>query len=171
MYIGAFVLGDDAEGRLLRRSIVRYLNFSFVLTMRMVSSAVLKRFPTMEHLVEAGDFHGWLTEWMSKQKKLKGYITHEELKLYDDINCKFSKQYVGCAWAATLLHKAKEAGRIQSNVVLLKLVEVFSLRRLVPAAQFHWLIELIWGSEQFPKQHIMDDCVSWKLSNLFNQGE
>lgn len=55
MYFATYIIGSDQEGRMLRRTLVRYLNLAEVLAMRMVSSAVLKRFPTMPHLVEAGE--------------------------------------------------------------------------------------------------------------------
>ena len=46
--------GYDERGRILRRSMVRYLNLSLVLVLRSISSAVKQRFPTFEHIVEAG---------------------------------------------------------------------------------------------------------------------
>jgi hypothetical protein len=38
----------------MRRTIVRYLNLGLVLTLRLTCLPVKKRFPTLEHLVEAG---------------------------------------------------------------------------------------------------------------------
>jgi hypothetical protein len=38
----------------MRRTIVRYLLLAFVLVLQTTSSAVKKRFPTMQHLISAG---------------------------------------------------------------------------------------------------------------------
>ncbi|CAL4222118.1 unnamed protein product, partial [Meganyctiphanes norvegica] len=51
--IALHVNGYDEKSRILRRTMVRYLNLSLVLILRSISSAVKKRFPTLEHLVEA----------------------------------------------------------------------------------------------------------------------
>lgn len=46
--------GEDEYGRLLRRTLMRYSNLVSVLILRSVSTAVYKRFPSMEHVVRAG---------------------------------------------------------------------------------------------------------------------
>lgn len=53
--ISASVHGVDQRGRLLRRTLIRYANLASVLVLRSVSTRVLKRFPTMEHVVDAGE--------------------------------------------------------------------------------------------------------------------
>ncbi|XP_063606898.1 bestrophin-2-like [Penaeus indicus] len=45
---------QDERSRMLRRTIMRYINLAFIITMRLCSVTVKKRFPTSEHLVEAG---------------------------------------------------------------------------------------------------------------------
>jgi hypothetical protein len=39
---------------MFRRTIVRYLNLTFVMAMSKVSPRVKRRFPTVEHMIEAG---------------------------------------------------------------------------------------------------------------------
>lgn len=61
--ISSSVHGSDEHGRLLRRTLMRYVNLTSLLIFRSVSTAVYKRFPTMDHVVEAGtvndfSFHG-----------------------------------------------------------------------------------------------------------------
>ena len=53
--ISSNVHGKDERGRILRRTLIRYANLSAVLILRSVSTRVLKRFPTMDHVVEAGE--------------------------------------------------------------------------------------------------------------------
>ena len=48
--------GGDERGRLLRRTLMRYASLSALLILRSVSTAVFKRFPTMDHVVESGEF-------------------------------------------------------------------------------------------------------------------
>jgi hypothetical protein len=47
--------GTDEHSRRIRRTIIRYLLLSFIITFRMTSSAVIKRFPTFQHIVGAGE--------------------------------------------------------------------------------------------------------------------
>ncbi|KAJ9585889.1 hypothetical protein L9F63_020452, partial [Diploptera punctata] len=45
---------QDERGRLMRRNIVRYAMLSYVITLQNVSFRVKKRFPTWQHMVDAG---------------------------------------------------------------------------------------------------------------------
>ncbi|XP_037351424.1 bestrophin-3-like, partial [Talpa occidentalis] len=51
--ISSSVHGSDEHGRLLRRTLMRYVNLTSLLIFRSVSTAVYKRFPTIDHVVEA----------------------------------------------------------------------------------------------------------------------
>lgn len=52
--VSSFVEGKDEQGRMLRRTLIRYANLGSVLILRSVSAAVYKRFPSSQHLVKAG---------------------------------------------------------------------------------------------------------------------
>ncbi|OXB52744.1 hypothetical protein ASZ78_006720, partial [Callipepla squamata] len=51
--ISSCVQGRDEYGRLIRRTLMRYVNLTSLLIFRSVSTAVYKRFPTMDHVVGA----------------------------------------------------------------------------------------------------------------------
>uniref|UniRef100_A0A670HQN1 Bestrophin homolog n=1 Tax=Podarcis muralis TaxID=64176 RepID=A0A670HQN1_PODMU len=51
--VSSSVDGKDEYGRLLRRTLMRYINLLGVLILRSVSTAVFKRFPSIEHIVTA----------------------------------------------------------------------------------------------------------------------
>uniref|UniRef100_A0A8D0C4V6 Bestrophin homolog n=1 Tax=Salvator merianae TaxID=96440 RepID=A0A8D0C4V6_SALMN len=61
--VSSGVDGKDEYGRLLRRTLMRYINLLSVLILRSVSTAVFKRFPSIEHIVTAavpaGAHEGW----------------------------------------------------------------------------------------------------------------
>lgn len=62
--VSGFVEGKDEQGRLLRRTLIRYAILGQVLILRSVSTAVFKRFPTLLHLVRAGRQY---LEWAGPQ--------------------------------------------------------------------------------------------------------
>ena len=54
LFVMANVHGHDDRGRLMRRTIMRYLCLSLVITLSSISTSVKKRFPTFAHMTEAG---------------------------------------------------------------------------------------------------------------------
>merc|ERR1719222_204286 len=53
-YVSYSSHGQDERCRLMRRNIMRFANLSYVMRLRMISTRVKKRFPTLDPLVEAG---------------------------------------------------------------------------------------------------------------------
>lgn len=54
MQVSSFVEGKDEQGRMLRRTLIRYAILGQVLILRSISTSVYKRFPSLHHLVLAG---------------------------------------------------------------------------------------------------------------------
>uniref|UniRef100_A0A8D3DAE3 Bestrophin homolog n=1 Tax=Scophthalmus maximus TaxID=52904 RepID=A0A8D3DAE3_SCOMX len=109
--VGGHVRGVDEASRLTRRTLMRYANLSGVLIYRSVSTAVYKRFPTMQHLVQAG------------------LMTPEELRHLEDLPSPHNKFWVPCMWFVSLALRARSEGRINNDVALTAiLTELNSLR-------------------------------------------
>ncbi|KAM9376057.1 bestrophin-4 [Pholidichthys leucotaenia] len=98
--VGGHVRGTDEASRLTRRTLMRYANLSGVLIFRSVSTAVYKRFPTMEHLVQAG------------------LMTSEELRHFEDLPSPHNKFWVPCMWFVSLALRARTEGRITNDIAL-----------------------------------------------------
>ena len=50
----SYLHGHDEMARITRRTVARYMMFGFILILRSISTSVMKRFPTLEHIIEAG---------------------------------------------------------------------------------------------------------------------
>ena len=60
IYVSAYVRGHSDESRMMRRSILRYLVLSLVMTLSSISPQAKKRFPTLTHMTEAGMYTHFL---------------------------------------------------------------------------------------------------------------
>ncbi|XP_070785086.1 bestrophin-3-like [Enoplosus armatus] len=116
--ISSCVQGKDEYGRLLRRTLVRYVNLTSLLIFRSVSTAVCKRFPTMEHVVEAG------------------FMTPEERKVFENIRSPHLKYWIPVVWFSNLASKARQEGRIQDNINLQNILNEMNLFRTWCATLF-----------------------------------
>ncbi|XP_030429458.1 bestrophin-4-like [Gopherus evgoodei] len=118
--ISSTVHGKDEKGRILRRSLIRYANLSSVLILRSVSTRVLKRFPTMDHLVEAG------------------FMTQEERKKFESLHSDFNKYWIPCVWFTNLAAQARRDGRVRDDVALRLLIDELNLYRAKCSMLFHY---------------------------------
>ncbi|XP_006769323.1 PREDICTED: bestrophin-4 [Myotis davidii] len=118
--ISASVHGLDQQGRLLRRTLVRYANLASVLVLRSVSTRVLKRFPTMEHVVDAG------------------FMSPEERKKFESLKSDFNKYWVPCVWFTNLAARARSDGRIRDDIALCLLLEELNKYRAKCSMLFHY---------------------------------
>ncbi|KYO46426.1 hypothetical protein Y1Q_0006536 [Alligator mississippiensis] len=118
--ISSTVHGRDERGRLLRRTLVRYANLSAVLILRSVSTRVLKRFPTMDHIVDAG------------------FMTQDERKKFESLHSDFNKYWVPCVWFTNLAAQARRDGRVRDDVALRLLLDELNLYRAKCSLLFHY---------------------------------
>ncbi|XP_035693665.1 bestrophin-3-like [Branchiostoma floridae] len=103
--IGCSVHGEDHRGRLIRRTLVRYVNLATLLIMRSISTAVYKRFPTMNHVVEAG------------------FMMPSELKDYDQLDSPHNKFWLPLNWFCNLVTKCRKEGRVEDPYTFRALIE------------------------------------------------
>ncbi|XP_051689176.1 bestrophin-1 isoform X8 [Oryctolagus cuniculus] len=98
--VSSCVEGRDEQGRLLRRTLIRYANLGILLILRSVSRAVYKRFPTSQHLVQAG------------------FMTPAEHKHLEKLTLPHNMFWVPWVWFANLAFKIWVEGRIRDPVLL-----------------------------------------------------
>ncbi|KAM9239228.1 bestrophin-4 [Leptosomus discolor] len=118
--ISSNVHGKDERGRILRRTLIRYANLSAVLILRSVSTRVLKRFPTMDHVVEAG------------------FMTQDEHKKFESLHSDFNKYWIPCVWFTNLAAQARQDGHIRDDVALRLLMDELNLYRAKCSMLFHY---------------------------------
>ncbi|XP_029453064.1 bestrophin-3 isoform X2 [Rhinatrema bivittatum] len=104
--ISSNVHGRDEYGRLLRRTLMRYVNLTSLIIFRSVSTAVYKRFPTMDYVVDAG------------------FMTAEERKIFDSLKSPHLKYWVPFIWFGNLASKARKEGRIRDSIDLQIIMKV-----------------------------------------------
>uniref|UniRef100_G3SV08 Bestrophin n=1 Tax=Loxodonta africana TaxID=9785 RepID=G3SV08_LOXAF len=109
--VSSVVEGKDEHGRMLRRTLIRYANLANVLILRSISAAVYKRFPSTQHLVQAG------------------FMTPAEHKLLESLEGPHNKFWVPWVWFANLSVKAWKGGRIRDSVLLQSLLNEMNTLR------------------------------------------
>ncbi|XP_055555987.1 bestrophin-2 [Falco cherrug] len=114
------VHGADARGRILRRTLMRYGSLAALLVLRAVSTAVYKRFPTTDHLVEAG------------------FLTREERRRLEGLRSPYNKFWVPCAWFGALAGQARREGRVRDDCALKLLMEELNRFRGHCSLLFHY---------------------------------
>nr|XP_035107127.1 bestrophin-4 isoform X3 [Callithrix jacchus] len=135
--ISASVHGVDQRGRLLRRTLIRYANLASVLVLRSVSTRVLKRFPTMEHVVDAGaPLAGSLCG--AGPRPDAGFMSQEERKKFESLKSDFNKYWVPCVWFTNLAAQARRDGRIRDDIALCLLLEELNKYRAKCSMLFHY---------------------------------
>ncbi|XP_014467642.1 PREDICTED: bestrophin-4-like [Dinoponera quadriceps] len=107
--VALYITGNDEYSRMLRRSLMRYLNLSLILVLRSISSAVKRRFPTLEHVVDSG------------------FMTTLELELYQSVpSVEFNTYWIPCTWFINLLKEARMNHRLPDAQGLKIIMEEFN---------------------------------------------
>lgn len=115
LFVSAAIPGADEKGRLMRRNIVRFAILSYVITLQRVSLRVKKRFPSWQHMVDAGIM-------MESEKKI--------FDLMDEKNRVMSKYWMPLVWATNIINRARKESLISSDhLVQTILTELSDIRR------------------------------------------
>ncbi|BES99992.1 Bestrophin, RFP-TM, chloride channel [Nesidiocoris tenuis] len=114
LFVSAAIPGVDERGRLMRRNIVRYAVLAYVITLKHVSVRVKKRFPTLQHIVDAGLM-------MESEKKIVEMM---------DQRSPMAKYWMPLVWATNIINRARKDQLISSDhVVQTLLMELSEHRR------------------------------------------
>uniref|UniRef100_A0A914UH19 Angiotensin-converting enzyme n=1 Tax=Plectus sambesii TaxID=2011161 RepID=A0A914UH19_9BILA len=95
--IATYVQGNDESARIQRRTIVRYLVLAEVLVLRDISSSVKKRFPSLNHVVNAG------------------LMTEEEQKMIESISINHAKYWMPIEWCCTMLRRIWKRRKLEET--------------------------------------------------------
>ncbi|XP_053946786.1 uncharacterized protein LOC128855685 isoform X2 [Anastrepha ludens] len=108
VFVSANVHGQDERGRVMRRTIMRYVCLCLTMVLINVSPRVKKRFPGLTHLVDAGllnDNEKSIIESMNK-----GFPRH-------------SKHWLPIVWAASIVTRARKEGRIRDDFAVKTIID------------------------------------------------
>ncbi|XP_032511949.1 bestrophin-4 isoform X2 [Danaus plexippus] len=108
VFVSATIHGQDERGRLMRRTIVRYVCVCLTMVLTMISPRVKKRFPTLNNLVEAG------------------LLLENEKTILDNLNDKFpkpSKHWLPIVWATSIVTRARKEGRIRDDFAVKTIID------------------------------------------------
>ncbi|XP_034196709.1 bestrophin-4 isoform X2 [Osmia lignaria lignaria] len=123
VFVSATIHGNDERGRLMRRTIVRYVCVCLTLVLAMVSPRVKKRFPTLEHFVETG------------------LLLENELVIFQSLNTKFpkpSKHWLPIVWASSIVTRARKEGRIRDDFAVKTLIDELNKFRGLCGSLMHY---------------------------------
>ncbi|GLH15310.1 Bestrophin homolog, partial [Gryllus bimaculatus] len=108
VFVSSNIHGQDERGRVMRRTIMRYVCLCLTMVFSMISPRVKKRFPTLDHFVEAG------------------LLTDNEKSIMSDLNEKFprhSKHWLPIVWAASIVTRARKEGRIRDDFAVKTIID------------------------------------------------
>ncbi|RVE45968.1 hypothetical protein evm_009371 [Chilo suppressalis] len=108
VFVSATIHGQDERGRLMRRTILRYVCLCLTMVLTMISPRVKKRFPTLNNLVDAG------------------LLLDNEKSILDNLNEKFpkpSKHWLPIVWATSIVTRARKEGRIRDDFAVKTIID------------------------------------------------
>ncbi|XP_020298006.1 bestrophin-2-like, partial [Pseudomyrmex gracilis] len=108
VYVSAFIDDNDERGRLIRRTILRYVCLCLTMVLANVAPRIKKRFPTLKHFVTTG------------------LLLDTELSVFYDIHKKCSKpskHWLPIVWATSIVTYARREGRICNDFAVKTLID------------------------------------------------
>ncbi|XP_067619027.1 bestrophin-2a isoform X2 [Eurosta solidaginis] len=108
VFVSSNVHGQDERGRVMRRTIMRYVCLCLTMVMINVSPRVKKRFPALTHLVDAG------------------LLVENEKEIIESMNKGFprhSKHWLPIVWAASIITRARKEGRIRDDFAVKTIID------------------------------------------------
>ncbi|XP_055590759.1 bestrophin-4-like [Uranotaenia lowii] len=114
VFVSADIHGQDERGRVMRRTIMRYVCLCLTMVFANISPRVKKRFPTKKHFIEAG----LLNE--------NEYLIMDEL---DNNFPKYPKHWMPIVWAASVVTRARKEGRIRDDYAVKTIIDELNVFR------------------------------------------
>ncbi|KAH8307155.1 hypothetical protein KR044_006066 [Drosophila immigrans] len=108
VYVSTLVRGQDEHGRLMRRTIMRYVCLSLTMVLTMISPGIKRRFPTYDFLIEAG------------------LLNKNEANILATMDEKFPghfKYWMPIMWASSIMTRARREGRIWDDFSLKSMID------------------------------------------------
>ncbi|KAH8360857.1 hypothetical protein KR084_009530 [Drosophila pseudotakahashii] len=108
VYVSALVRGQDEHGRLMRRTIMRYVCLSLTMVLSMISPVIKRRFPSYDQLIEVG------------------LLNANEANIIRAMDAKFPKHpkyWMPIVWAASIVTRARKEGRIWDDFSLKSMID------------------------------------------------
>lgn len=118
MFVTANVQGLDERTRMIRRTMMRYLCLAYAMTMSAISPAVKKRFPSYNHLVDAG------------------FLTKNEQRSLEEINTPHNLFFIPLAWTTRLVFTARKERKIDDEFAVKTLIDEINQFRMHLASLF-----------------------------------
>ncbi|XP_073817466.1 bestrophin 1 isoform X4 [Musca autumnalis] len=108
VFVSANIHGQDERGRMVRRTIMRYVCLCLTMVMTNISPRVKKRFPNLSNFVEAG------------------LLIENEKNIIESMNKGFprhSKHWLPIVWAASIVTRARKEGRIRDDFAVKTIID------------------------------------------------
>ncbi|KAL5290514.1 hypothetical protein ACFFRR_010093 [Megaselia abdita] len=100
LFVSANLHGHDDRGRLMRRTVVRYMCLSQAMCFMLTSTRVKRRFPNLSYMIDAG------------------LLLESEKLIIDELISRFpkhSKHWMPLMWATSIITRARKEGRIRDD--------------------------------------------------------
>lgn len=108
VFVSSNMHGQDERGRVMRRTVMRYVCLCLTMALINISPRVKKRFPSLDNLVDAG------------------LLVENEKTIIESLNTQFprhSKHWLPIVWAASIVTRARKEGRIRDDFAVKTIID------------------------------------------------